>query len=217
LALIKCAECGNEMSDKAAACPRCGAPNAPTVTTGAAPTAPPPPSTPVQAAPIQALPVPMVAKAPKPFFTVGRVLAWLFILGGGWLAFRMLTGSSLAGAIQGPETIVNESLQLKEGAAMSYSFILPSSRRVDVKVNAAPKNVNVMLMTDEQWLKYEKVHGSLWGGEFMYTRALSRQDILSWEGSDVLPAGRWRVVIERPKEAILFGHPSDVSVTIVAR
>lgn len=26
MALIKCAECGNEISDKAAACPNCGAP-----------------------------------------------------------------------------------------------------------------------------------------------------------------------------------------------
>jgi hypothetical protein len=149
---------------------------------------------------------------------MGAVLVGGVLLFCAYIAFRVLTGSSLEGALRGgPQTIVNESLQLKEGSAMSYGFLLPSRRRVDVKVSASPKNVNVMLMTDEQWLKYEKVRGSLWGGQFMYTRALSRQQILSWEGSDELPAGRWRIVIERPKEAILFGDPTNASVTIVAR
>lgn len=57
MALIKCSECGNEVSDRAAACPRCGAPTEPAgvVPTPAAPSsvAPSPvaPSQPAGAAP----------------------------------------------------------------------------------------------------------------------------------------------------------------------
>lgn len=204
MALIKCVECGNEVSDKANACPRCGAPVA-------SQTSPVPP-TPSAATATSARP-PNSAK-PKPFFTVGRVLAWIFIVSGGWLAFRLLTGSSLAGAIHGPQTIVNERIQLKEGNAMGYGFRLPSPRQIDVEVSAQPKNINVLLMTEEQWAKYEKVKGSVWGGKYQYMQGLSRQGVLTWTGSEVVPAGSWRVVVERPNESLLFGDSTNATVKI---
>jgi len=212
MALIRCAECGNEISDKASACPRCGAP----VGSGVAPAPPPAPATPAPSAPQQATSglQPPPAKPIKPFLTIGRLILWAFILGGGWLAFKMATGTSLVAAVRGPQVIVNERLQLKEGSAMGYGFTVPSPRQVDVEVSASPKNVDIMLMTEDQWAKYQKVHGSLFGGQFQYTRALSRQGVMTWSGSDVLPAGAWRVVVERPAEAILFGEATTVSVKI---
>lgn len=221
MALIKCLECGNDVSDKASACPKCGAPVIRSSSgTASAENAPAKPAIPVSAqqpSPAVSPPSsPKLVKRSKPFLSTGRLLTWAFIVGGGWLAFKLLTGSSLVGAVQGPQAIVNERVELKEGNAMGYAFRLPSQRRIDVEVSAQPKNINVMLMTEEQWAKYQKVKGSLWGGQYQYTQGLSRQGVLTWSGSEILPAGSWRLVIERPSEALLFGDATSASVKITA-
>lgn len=98
---------------------------------------------------------------------------------------------------------------------MGYGFSLPSPRRVDVEVTADPKKIDVLLMTEDQWAKYQKVHGSLWGGQYQYMAGLSRQGVLRWSGSEILPTGHWRVVVQRPTESVLFGDSTNASVKIV--
>lgn len=82
MALIACAECGNQVSDKASACPKCGAPTA---------------STPIQAPPIasqsvapqpvapQSVAAPAPSRKVSPGFKVAIVL--LALAGGGVYAF----------------------------------------------------------------------------------------------------------------------------------
>lgn len=206
MALTACGECGNQVSDKAVACPKCGAPVAERRDTAHSAAASAPAGLQAQSP----------ATAKKRFFTAGRVIAWLFILlAGGLLLLRVGSGTRLAAAIAGPRTIVDERIELKEGEAQSYGFRLQDPEDVDVQVNAAPKKVNMMLMSEEQWAKYKKVHGSLWGGEFEYKKALSREGVLEWTGSELLPPGSWRVVVERPKESLLFGDSTAARVKVV--
>lgn len=207
MALFGCGECGSQISDKAAACPKCGAPVP--VSGQQAPSAPQAPVEPRRE------PASLPPRPRKPFFSVARVLAWLFILGGGFLIFRLATGASLVGAITGPRTLVNERIELQEGSAQGYGFELHQSARVDVSVGTVPKSVNLMLMSEQQWSRYRDVKGSLWGGEYQYNRALSRKGVLDWHGSEVLPAGKWRVVVERPREAILFEDSTLAQVIVV--
>lgn len=117
--------------------------------------------------------------------------------------------------MSGPQTLVNETIELKEGNAMGYGFTIPSDRRIEVRVAANPKPVNVMLMTEDQWAKYQSVRGKLFGGQFEYKRALSKQNVLQMADSDVLPAGRYRVVVERAEEALLFKKSTAAAITII--
>jgi hypothetical protein len=148
-------------------------------------------------------------------FGVGRAILWCFILGGLWLIFKVSTGSSVAGAVSGPQTLVNETIELKEGTAMGYGFVIPTDRRIEVRVAANPKPVNVMLMTEDQWTKYQDVRGKLFGGQYQYKQALSKKSVLQMSESDVIPSGRYRVVVERAEEALFFKKATAATVTII--
>ena len=72
-----------------------------------------------------------------------------------------------------------------------------------------------MLMTEEQWAKYQSVRGKLFDGQFEHQRALSKKEVLQMAESDVLPAGRYHVVVERAEEALLFKKSRAATVTII--
>jgi DNA-directed RNA polymerase subunit RPC12/RpoP len=200
MALIKCSECRREVSDKAAACPQCGAP----VVVPRATATPSP-------APVQAVATPSPAKQrSRPLTLV--LFAILAVVA--YAVFKMSTGSSMRGAIAGPQTMVAERLALKEGQAMGYELTLSTARRIEVTVDASPKAVNVMLMNAEDWQKYNQVRGKLFGGQYTYRQGLSRQSVLHMKQSEILPSGTWRVVVERPQES-LFGKDTEATVSVV--
>jgi hypothetical protein len=58
--------------------------------------------------------------------------------------------------------------------------------------------------------------GSLFGGRFTYRRTLSQKATMRMNEMEVLPAGAWAVVVQRPQEAVVFGHDSTVSVDVTA-
>ncbi len=157
----------------------------------------------------------MIPPKKKQGITASRVVLWSILLGLIFVFFKMKTGSSLAGAVTGPQTIVSETISLKEGQAMGYGFRIPSDRRVEVKVSANPKPVNVMLMTESQWAKYNEAHGSLFGGQYEYKQALSKKSVLQMGESDVLPAGSYRIVVERPQEALIFKKETAATISII--
>lgn len=125
-------------------------------------------------------------------------------------------GFDPAAVIRQPETLVSQTIVLREGNAMGYGFTLPSERRIDVVVTAAPRAVNVMLMREDQWQRYQQVHGSLFGGQFQYVQALSSRNVTQFRDSAPLPAGAWRFVVERPSESVLFGDDTSATVSIIA-
>ena len=98
---------------------------------------------------------------------------------------------------------------------MGYGFYIPTDRRIEVRVAANPKPVNVMLMSEDQWARYQEVHGKLFGGQFQYKQALSKQSVLQMSESDILPSGRYRVVVERAEEALFFKKATGATVTII--
>lgn len=192
MALKPCRECGSEISDQAPTCPRCGAPNSEG-------------SQARSLRPAQARP------------GLVRQLIGLVVLGAlGVVAYRVYTGQSVQSAVSGPQTIVDETMRLEEGQAKSYGFSLPTSRRVDVSIKASPHQVNIMLMDEAQWNKYKEVKGSLFGGDYTYKQALSKQSILEMSESDILPEGRWRIVVERPNESLILGDDTNATVKVLA-
>ena len=205
MALIDCTECGKQVSDKASACPNCGAPIE-------LPAAKPSDISAGTAAAEKETKSPSIKKKKS---LIASIVTAALIAGGIYIYYKVSTGSSVRSAITGPETIVSERIPLKEGEAMSYNFTLPSQRRVEVNVRANPKKVNVMLMTVSEWSKFKKVKGSLFGGNYTYRKALSRESILSMNESEILPAGRWYIIVERPSESILFGDSTKATIKII--
>ncbi|ACL64447.1 hypothetical protein A2cp1_1098 [Anaeromyxobacter dehalogenans 2CP-1] len=145
------------------------------------------------------------------------LVLFLLLAGAGYVAFKVVNqGASVRSAIAGPETVVSETVSLDEGAAKYYGFSLPTQGKVEVTVAAAPKSVNVYLMDEQDWQAYSKARQKVTGGKFTYRQAPSARSVLNMKQSDLLPAGSWRVVVERPQEALLFGDSTAATLTIVA-
>ncbi|HEV8243502.1 MAG TPA: zinc ribbon domain-containing protein [Nitrospirales bacterium] len=201
MALIDCAECGKQLSDKALACPHCGAP--PTVATDSQATTKP---------------------STKTSSTV-RLIVAVLILGivvlfawGVWRAMPREKAAPLSAGLKEtlrqPKKIVNARVQLNEGQHVQYSFTLNSDARVQVKVTAQPKQVDVMLMTRPQAEKFREAAGNLFGGQYAYQKALSSQSVLQMNRTGALPRGEWSIIVKRPSEALLFQDPTDAEIVV---
>jgi hypothetical protein len=188
MGLVKCSECGVEVSDKAAACPKCGAPVG-----GVRP------------------PAPRVKRSGVRAFT----LILLVGLAAAAYLFLRSSGKTVTSAVSGPETLVSETVVLKEGQAKDYSFTLPSSRRVEVSVSASPKNVSVYLMDGNDFAGYQEARAT-GRGQFTFKRPLSAEKAVRVNQADVLPEGKWHFVVERPNESLLFGDDTSATVKLVA-
>lgn len=200
MALIPCSECNREISDRAPACPHCGAP------TGA--------PLPAGGSPITTTQVVSKKRTSK-----AAIVVLILLLGLGFWLYRSAAApfsTGVVAALRQPRKLVSERISLKEGEAKMYSFTLPSNARIEVKAEATPQEVDVMLMTAEESQKFEKAAGNLFGGEYTYRQALSKQGVLAMNDTEFLPAGSWVIVVRRPKEAILFGDPTTASIDVTA-
>src|SRR4051812_25267797 len=119
MALIECSECGRQISDRAPACPGCGAPVA---------KASMPPAGP--AAPIVAGRIDAPTKASFGWLRLAVITLVVFV---GYIFFRQSSNTPSGDAVVGvrsilrePRKVVSERISLKEGQAMMYSFTLPS-------------------------------------------------------------------------------------------
>jgi hypothetical protein len=200
---MKCSECGKDVSDKAGACPNCGAPVAIVAQVEQAPR-----------------PAPVLASAGRKtgkWAYVGLALIVVSV----FYIYRATTSdraaplsAGLAGALRQPRKIVSERFSLEEGQARMFGFNLNMDARVEVNVEASPKDVDVMLMTADDLAQFKQARGKLFGGKYTYRQALSRQATLKMQQTEVLPLGSWAIVVQRPQEAIIFGDETTVSADV---
>lgn len=202
MALIQCAECQKEVSNKALSCPNCGAP-----VSG------------ISSAEAISMPIaPSLGKRPfvRPGFLLAFVLAaTFFVIFGRGVTSMPIVGELLA-FFREPQKVVDERVRLNERTSNIYSFRLDADSRVRVQVNAHPNAVDAMLMTQVQADKFKAVSKKLLGGKFTYQQALSSKNVLRMDKTELLPAGEWAIVVSRPSEGILFQESStaDVVVTV---
>jgi hypothetical protein len=215
MALIHGTVCGKQISDKAASCSGCGAPVAGLLTET------PPPQA------ITSIPEEMAggARSKRPIARPGFLVLGVLLLA--IPAFMVLRGGrgrsasdppprSLSEAIRQPVRVVNEKVDLKEGSYMVYSFVLNKQASVQVQVTAEPKHVDVMLMTKDEAEKFREVSGKLFGGKYSYRQALSSQNVLRMDETELLPAGAWAIVVMRPVEAIFRHKATKADIVVTA-
>ncbi len=190
MGLINCPECNHEISKEAKTCPSCGIP---------------------------------LKKGKKKWPLSRKILVWILagilgvILGTSsmaWISGRSNPVKTLAQYT----SLANETIQLSEGEVWNYGFKLNYKARVNVNVTANPAKVHVMLMRTDQWEKYKKARGSLFGGnDYSYMGALSKQSVLKMTETAVLPKDTWRIVIERPHESLILNQKTNVRISIKAK
>ncbi|HEY4242194.1 MAG TPA: hypothetical protein VGM88_20395 [Kofleriaceae bacterium] len=73
---------------------------------------------------------------------------------------------------------------------------------------------NVYLMDDTDLEEYKSAIGKLRGGEYHYIPALSTKGVSSWQQEALLPSGHYTVVVERPREALVFTNKTSAHVVI---
>lgn len=192
---VNCSACSQQISSAAPACPRCGHPNPYGVQYGH-----------------PAVPQKKQGSLLLALFIVGLPIAGIWF----YAQAQANTGITPASLLRQPVTLVSQTIVLHEGNAMGYGFTIPDTRTIQVTLSATPKPVNILLMREEQWQRYQQVHGSLFGGRFEYVNRLSSQNVTRFNDSAALPGGSWRIVVERPSEAVLFGDDTSASITVVA-
>ncbi|MCW5807214.1 MAG: hypothetical protein KIT31_32960 [Deltaproteobacteria bacterium] len=146
--------------------------------------------------------------------TLRTVLGLAVLTGVVYVLYKVTTGSSVRTAISGPEVISDETAILDEGEARAYSFSFANDRRVRLSLHARPRRVNVRLMTESDYAEYERARGSLLGGKYRYVPALSTDGVTDFEQEAMVPAGRYTIVIERPRDSILFTDKTSAHVVI---
>lgn len=146
MALITCGECGRQVSDKAPVCPGCGV-----AVAAAAAVAHSNIVASTRRQQVEGVPQ-KKSRTLRPGFLIALAIA----AGAAGAIYRASTSevaappsAGLAAALRKPKKVVSERVSLKEGQSMMYSFELLSDARVQVEVEADPKNVDVMLMTSD--------------------------------------------------------------------
>ena len=204
MAMIDCPECGKQISDKAPACPNCGAPSN---LFQPQQSPPPPPTAPSKNSTTKNRTAQVVILL---VLCLGLFGLWRSILSNK----AAPPGAGLIGIVRQPVKVVDQRVQLKEGQAVTYSLNLNTDSRVQVQVTAAPKPVDVMLMDQNQAAQFRQAMGKLFGGNYTYMQALSGQQVLSMDKTDLLPRGQWALVVMRPREAILFTEDAAAQIVV---
>lgn len=172
-------------------------------------------------------PAPEKAAPAKRRSSGASVVVLLVLVGGVYWLYRANTSDTAAplsagpvAAFRSPQKVVSERISLEEGQAVMYSFSLNSDARVQVSVESNPKAVDVMLMTGSEIERYRElkgtVSGALFGGKFTYQQALSRQNILRMDETEVIPAGSWAIIVEVRKTSVLIMDTTAISVDATA-
>jgi len=205
MALIECRECKKQISDSASSCPQCGAP-----VTSISATEP-------------ITPHPSKKRTTKRIILIPLVIILILIISVSYWFWRASTSdraappsAGLLAALRPSKKAVDERLELNEGQFVSYSFTLKTDARVQVKVDAEPKHVDVMLMTKEESDRFRKVSGKLFGGEYTYRQALSSKHVLRMDKTEVLPKGEWTIIVMRPLEALILQKATSVNIIVTA-
>jgi hypothetical protein len=113
-----------------------------------------------------------------------------------------------------PKVVMNETRSL---SSLDYTYLTMTSAgasEVSVSVKASPRSVDVFLLDEANWKKFETAFAARRSGEFDYHLSLSSLDVLTNEQSVTLPPGTWRVVVQRPSGSEAPADWTIVSVVV---
>jgi len=199
MSMIKCGECGGEVSDKADACPHCGNPMQ---RQGVGP-----------------------GRKSGGLFDLGanlanlKVILVLAIIGVAFYLFlappscRETTSNVYRNVTKESQTLWDETVEVPDGGWLSKGFTLNVEAKVELTVEAVSgPPLNVYLMTPDQHTKFQEAFDNARKGEgdprFEYMQSLSRLSVRSYTEATVLPPGTYHLVFNSTGSGKLFSSES---------
>ena len=188
----------------------------------------------VAAAPRAAAPVaaPAAVAAAQPSkassHVVGIILFLIIVVGGvgagmhfiDSVADKVEDGAFSAGpgaaepAPEPPQVLLNQTRELNEGDYTGLSFGVTGLSEISVSVKASPKSVDIFLLDDENWGKFQANNEAGRDGGWKYYKTLSRQGVLAEEMTSDLEQGTWHLLVQRPRESAIMRDKTTATVVI---
>ena len=188
--ITQCHECKGTVSSEAKSCPHCGA----LVSSTQVPTASP-------------------ATKPKSRLRDRLALLAVALIVIGAVAWFLLPPSGREGAgrafkniVRAEQTVTDETFDVNAGTYRRMSFRLSKEAKVTVRLAVRDGSaVDLYLMDSQQGREFDQATQKLFGAEFHYKQALSRQSVREYAEAAVLPLGEWHFVIRSTDPTPLLG------------
>ena len=180
------------------------------------------------AAPVAA-PAPVYAAQPKASSNTAGIMVVLVILlacaGGAFYIIKTAGDLADAGAFSAvpgaaepapepPQVLLNQTRELNEGDYTGMSFGVTGLSEISVSVKASPKSVDIFLLDDENWGKFQANNEAGRDGGWKYYKTLSRQGVLAEEMTSDLSQGTWHLLVQRPRESAILRDKTTATVVI---
>jgi hypothetical protein len=148
----------------------------------------------------------------------GGCLPWallaLVVAGGLMYLGVRATGIGLLSTFSGPQQLYKQRKVLKEGQYFDVVLRNERPRRITVELSASPKNVNLLTLDDGNFLAWKNAQ-SISGGQFKYNAQLTSRGTIGTKNDGLLGEGTWHVVVQRPRESLVFTDDTTVDVSII--
>ncbi len=204
MALIKCVECGKEISDKAASCPNCGIPIASQVSSGEGFTF----NSAAQS----------TTKKPNKHFakTVGTIIGVIVILVGAWIAFTVIRTIISDGVINkaaevmlnsSPVTIIDEIENVQAHSWQALPFNLPYAGvlTIDASIENG-NNIHIEVIPQEALQVFENK------GNYGVFANFSASQTHLYKRTGRMVAGNYYLLLQDKTWGIFSSKASDVRV-----
>jgi hypothetical protein len=115
-------------------------------------------------------------------------------------------GQAFKNIVRAEQTVADETFDVSAGTYRRMSFRLSKEAKVAVRLAVRDGSaVDLYLMDSEQGHEFDQATRTLFGAEFHYKQALSRQSVREYSEAAVLPLGEWHFVIRSMDPTPLLG------------
>jgi len=191
--ITDCHECKGKVSSEAKTCPHCGAP----VST---------------AVPIQvATASPITKRKSKLRDRLALLAVALIVVGAAaWFLLppsgREGAGKAVRNIVRAEQAVTDETFDVDAGTYRRMSLRLNKEAKITVRIAVRDGSaVDLYLMDSQQGREFDQATQKLFGADFHYKQALSRQSVREYTEAAVLPPGEWHFVIRSTDQTPLLG------------
>lgn len=189
----ECRECKGTVSSEAKSCPHCGTPVADATSDAVAAASPATKSKSKLSDRLTLLAVALI---------VAGAAAWFLLPPSG----REGAGRAFRNIVRAEQTVTDETFDVSAGTYRRMSFRLRKEAKVTVRLAVRDgAAVDLYLMDSQQGREFDQATQKLFGAEFPYKQALSRQSVREYVEAAVLPLGEWHFVIRSTDPPPLMG------------
>jgi hypothetical protein len=116
-----------------------------------------------------------------------------------------------------PEILVTDKLRLTESQFRGWPLHFPGARLLALRVEAAPKPVNIALLQRARFDRFRTERDALLADKTRLVAGLSAEGTRKFSSHARVPAGDWVLVVEMPKASLLFSDDTTANVKLTSQ